>query len=217
MTQVRLLVPRALTLLLLILTVFSIFASAAWAAAEDGEPESYDRVVHLAEAALAGTLTDAEREELQIDYPELAQSLPDATLSEITLRVVDESIAPPDSFSALAAAATRCKRVEGEKHVKSIMGNTVFRYKHAVSFCYDGKKVTSVYNQEDWITEAEAIVVWKGTIEDSISGVNTATAKSFMQGHAQGCYFQHGCLWNLYPWVRLTLHADGRAVSASGA
>lgn len=196
----------AARLILASLTALALMLTPGVAAADD--LSDVERV--LVEAALDGTLTDAQRQVLREDYPELAATLPDVgrMTRHLTVRDTDS----PHGISATSS----CKTVSGHHRMPSTAGFTLYRFHHGASFCYNGSTVTSLYNRRSWLTDVDPTIEYQGIVSNWTTGVNTSLARSFMQGHMRHCVLKYGCYANSYPWVQLNLYGNGSATYTNG-
>jgi hypothetical protein len=113
-------------------------------------------------------------------------------------------------------AGQRCFEATGTHHAKTALGNTFYKFTHRLDWCTDGRNVVSVENREHMFTDASAFATFESIIEDRVSRTPAPEVTSIMKARVDNCIPNAGCISSKYPFVRLTLRADGTAFPATG-
>ena len=113
-------------------------------------------------------------------------------------------------------AGQRCFVATGTHHAKTLLGNTFYKFTHRLDWCTDGTNVVSVENREHTFTEASAFATFESLVEDWVSRVPAREVTSIKKARVDNCIPVQGCLSSKYPFVRLTLRADGTAFPTTG-
>jgi hypothetical protein len=96
------------------------------------------------------------------------------------------------------------------------MGMRTARFTHRADWCTDGTNVVSVDNREHKMTDVDAFASFNGLVEDYVSKVPAPEVTSIMKGRVDNCVPIQGCLSSKYPFVELTLRADGTWYATTG-
>jgi hypothetical protein len=123
---------------------------------------------------------------------------------------------PPAVAGAVATAAQRCHEATGTHHAKTLLGNTFYRFTHRADWCTDGTNVISVNGREHKLTDVDAFATYRGVVEDHVSRAPAPEVTSIMKIHVDNCVPIEGCISSKYPFVELTLRADGTWYATTG-
>ena len=108
----------------------------------------------------------------------------------------------------LDAAATGCKRVWAARVLRNMFGAAMWRYYQQQGFCYNGARITSLY---DWRRWAEVYVpAWDfvGHVARSTTGrAGTWHYGTWTQGKFRLCF--EFCAATKLPWVDLDVYGNG--------
>jgi hypothetical protein len=113
-------------------------------------------------------------------------------------------------------AGQQCFEATGTHHAKTLIGNTFYRFTHRANWCTDGVNVVSVDNREHEMTDVDAFASFEGLVEDYTSKVPAPEVTSIMKGRVDNCVPVQGCISSKYPFVELTLRADGTWFPTTG-
>lgn len=113
-------------------------------------------------------------------------------------------------------AGQRCFEATGTHHAKTLVGNTFYKFTHSAEFCTDGTNVVSVENREHRFTDASAFASFGDVIEDSVGRMPAPEVTSIKKARVDNCVPVKGCISSKYPFVRLTLRADGTWFATTG-
>lgn len=144
-----------------------------------------------------------------------AASEPDASANveeteDFTAVSRGEEVTQGEMVTALSSA-TSCAWARVENYWKNAVGQKLFSYYQKVDWCYDGTTITSV-NRTRW---AETYALWwqfNGHIANTTSGgAGKANYRAFTQGSFSLCigWQSIGCLQHKYPWIDMTVRANG--------
>lgn len=187
---------------------FSVASVASPALADDAPPAEVKLIV---ERAFSGKLTDADREVLINDYPEIAAVVPDYSQTE-TEEVVTKALSPTVAGKgATVAATTKCSTYSGWSRFKSVLGFTIYKFTHSAKVCSNGSKVTSHSSPTYTVSEADYTVDNWSVVDKSVTGVNTAKSTSRIQVKIQQCVIKVGCYGNNYPTGTIVGKANSTA------
>ncbi|ASR04199.1 hypothetical protein GORBP_065_01940 [Gordonia rubripertincta NBRC 101908] len=118
--------------------------------------------------------------------------------------------------SPQADAAVQCRTASGGYTQKTVTGATAYRFTHTASFCFDGRRVTRVYNQSIGINSIDANFYWRGIVNQT-HGINgNGSGWSFRKGQLDNCVLKYGCIGTGYPWVTLNFKGNGAWSVSSG-
>jgi hypothetical protein len=117
---------------------------------------------------------------------------------------------------APAQAGQRCFEAKGTHHAKTAVGNTFYKFTHRLDWCTDGTNVVSVDNREHQFTEASVFASFESVVEDWVTRTPAPEVTSMKKARVDNCVPFEGCISSKYPFVRLTLRADGTAVPTTG-
>lgn len=92
---------------------------------------------------------------------------------------------------------------------RSLLGTTLYVYHHKVVFCRTRDRITRWQARPDWWTDPDSVAYWRRLSDNQAYGTGTGTAYSKKQRHIEFCIAHYGCYQNFYPWVGLTVRANG--------
>jgi hypothetical protein len=118
--------------------------------------------------------------------------------------------------AGVTQAEQRCYEATGTHHSRTLFGNTFYRFTHRADWCTDGTNVVSVDNREHKMTDVDAFATFNGLVEDYVTRVPAREVTSIMKGRVDNCVPVQGCLSSKYPFVELTLRADGTWYATTG-
>jgi hypothetical protein len=110
----------------------------------------------------------------------------------------------------------RCFVATGTHHARTLLGNTFFRFSHTAHWCSDGQNVIGVHYRDQRFTDVSSFAVVEEITEDFVSPTPAREVTTVMKARVDDCLTRLGCLWSLYPYVRLTLRADGTWFATTG-
>jgi hypothetical protein len=113
-------------------------------------------------------------------------------------------------------AGQQCFEATGTHHAKTLIGNTFYKFTHSAEFCTDGTNVINVENREHRFTDASAYASFGDVIEDSVGRMPAPEVTSIKKARVDNCVPVKGCISSKYPFVRLTLRADGTWFATTG-
>ena len=165
----------------------------------------------LVAKAFDGTLTSEERHTFVTEFPDVAAQVPDPHNVEPT------TLPAKGAARTTTLAAVRCSTAAGHYHQKSYLGNSIYHFRHFITFCGNGAKVTSVYNQRYEMTQIDGVVIEGWSVIDKWSnGVNTSRGQARMQLEVRHCVIRVGCFARSRPWVLLNLYPNMTSSYQSG-
>lgn len=140
--------------------------------------------------------------------PAVAALVPDPTAP---LRVVAGSSSPQLSSAALTATApSGCGYGRWvTEYQTSIIGTTIFGWRHQVSYCMGNSKITAWQSRYDYLSQADSGVYMRELVADSASGIGTWMAQSFRERSVEYCIVSWGCYSNSYPYSTIRLYGNG--------
>lgn len=116
-----------------------------------------------------------------------------------------------------AVAGSSCKWVKGTVTYKSVLGFVLYKYWEKQSFCYDGAKITALWNYSRGPSNIDATWDWVGHVNlVRTGGVGTGGASVKTEGHFKQCLnIPLISCKHRYPWLRIGMDNSG-AVSVTG-
>jgi hypothetical protein len=139
-----------------------------------------------------------------------------------TPAVASEPVTPGSTVTVTVAeqhgtqAGQRCLEATGTHHAKTLVGATFYRFTHRADWCTDGTNVVSVDNRQHKMTDVDSFATFEGVVEDYVSKVPAPEVTSIMKGRVDNCVPVQGCISSKYPFVELTLRADGTWFATTG-
>lgn len=159
-------------------------------------------------------------------YPDIAETTPDPTRP---LQVVIGNWSglrtfPHPDYGPFKAAYTTCGAWAWVDLIKkSLLGNTIFRWRHYVQYCRkigtaSGNVVSSWEVRKDYMVESQSGVYMRDEGSTAWqSGLGTFKATSFRQRHIEYCVYKIGCYSNRYLYSTLYVTGNGGyAVGGTG-
>jgi hypothetical protein len=115
---------------------------------------------------------------------------------------------PSPGLADVDGRSSRCKRVWAARVLRNIFGTALWRYYQQQGFCYDGIRITSLY---DWRRWAEVYVSgWDfvGHVDRRITGRSgTWHYGTWTQGKFRLCF--QFCVDTKLPWVDIDVYGNG--------
>jgi hypothetical protein len=93
---------------------------------------------------------------------------------------------------------------------RSLLRNTMYKYYHRVDYCKTSRRITRWQHRTDFWREPDTIAYWRELVENRRRGRGTRVAYSTRMRHIAFCLVKLGCYQSFYPWVTLTIRANGR-------
>jgi hypothetical protein len=119
-------------------------------------------------------------------------------------------------------AGSGCARVGDAVRFRNVGGRVIWTYSLAVSFCWNGATITSIWAREvgQDITPlpfpAGLLSSWTYSPVDFAPGeAGHSSTIVRTSGKFEFCMFKHGCLNTRYPWIRIELRGSGGALCTS--
>jgi hypothetical protein len=101
-----------------------------------------------------------------------------------------------------------CKRVWAGRVYRNIFGMALWRYRQQQGFCYNGTRITSLYDWRRWAEVYAAGWDFKGHIGRAITGAaGTWHYGTWTQGKFQLCF--QWCVDTKLPWVDIDVYGNG--------
>jgi hypothetical protein len=107
--------------------------------------------------------------------------------------------------------------VKGTVTYKSVLGFVLYKYWEKQSFCYNGAKITALWDYSRGPSKVDATWDWVGHVNlVRTGGVGTGGASVKTEGHFQQCLnIPFLSCKHRYPWVRIGMDNSG-AVRVTG-
>jgi hypothetical protein len=106
------------------------------------------------------------------------------------------------------AFPSRCKRVWAARVFRNFLGIVLWKYFQQQGFCYNGSKITSLYDWRRWPEVYSAGWDFKGHIGRSkTGGVGRWHYGTWTQGEFALC--AAWCLGEKHPWVDIDVYGNG--------
>ena len=110
--------------------------------------------------------------------------------------------------SSSGCAGVSCKSVRIARVYRGAFGRILWKYHQRQSWCYDGTKVTALYDWHRWPEVVDLRWTFKGHVARTTSGgVGKSHYGTWTQGHFALC--GRLCTSHEYPWVDLDVYGDG--------
>ena len=186
--------------------VAALLGPASPADAERVSPDTDARMAGAIQRVGDGTWTGADLAYIRTD-PAIAGQVVDPR---------DEGASGAESGRTPATVAT-ARRARGSCNwwyrawfrKRSLLGATMYVYHHKVVYCRTRHRITAWQARPDWWTDPDALASWRRLTDNQAYGAGTATAFSKKQRHVEFCVVRYGCYQNFYPWIGLTVRANG--------
>jgi hypothetical protein len=108
--------------------------------------------------------------------------------------------------TGLSAAA--CKRVWAARVYRNVFGVVLWKYYQQQAFCYNGARITSLYDWRRWPVVNSPGWDFRGHIGRArTGGAGTWHYGTWTQGHFAFC--TAWCAAHLYPWVDIDVYGNG--------
>lgn len=116
-----------------------------------------------------------------------------------------------------AVAGSSCKWVKGTVTYKSVLGFVLYKYWEKQSFCYDGARITALWDYSRGPSNIDTTWDWVGHVNlVRTGGVGTGGASVKTEGHFKQCLnIPLVSCKHRYPWVRIGMDNSG-AVRVTG-
>lgn len=156
----------------------------------------------------AGTWTQADLAVVRSD-PKMAAITPDPT-APLIVKTGAKAGTPTTKTktNALATATNYCNASKWVTFYKtSLLGSTIYGWRHVVVYCYNGSAVTAWQDRYDYLTQAQSMIYFEeGT--SSATGIGSWVATSFRQRHIEYCALKVGCYANTYPYSTIKIYGN---------
>jgi hypothetical protein len=131
-------------------------------------------------------------------------------------RVLDGRRVAALARTGLAASfGSRCKRVWAARVYRNIYGSVVWKYFQQQGFCYDGVRVTSLFDWRRWPEQYSPAWQFKGHLARSRTGwAGRWHYGTWTQGKFALCLAW--CIFAQYPWVDLDVYGNGAWTHKTG-
>jgi hypothetical protein len=128
---------------------------------------------------------------------------------------LSRTIVPSSMRSAVAGSS--CKWVKGTVTYKSVLGFVLYKYWEKQSFCYDGARITALWDYSRGPSNVDTTWDWIGHVNlIRTGGVGTGGASVKTEGHFKQCLnIPLISCKHRYPWVRIGMDNSG-AVRVTG-
>jgi hypothetical protein len=206
---------RRKTLLPVLLTVVAVLLLFPGAArAESAQPAS-DEQIKTAIQHILKKQHSAEDLALVKSRPEIARYVPDPNGPSITVttrghRSPETSIADRRNERAAVAAVETCGHSWLDLKQLSILGGTIYNWRHFVTWCEDRVNVTRIVARYDQLLQIDPLATF-GSVEGGdrppITGVRFT--HSYYMRHIQWCAVGVAGCYNMYPWSEIHMAYDG--------
>ena len=170
-----------------------------------GSPDTDPRMTQAIQRVGDGTWTDADLAYIRSD-PAVAGAVADPR---------DEGVSGAETGrTSLAARTSRrlgsCNwwyRAWFRK--RSLLGSTLYVYHHKVVYCRTRSRITRVQARPDWWTDPDSVAYWRRLSDNQLYGTGSGRVYTKKQRHIEFCLVRYGCYQNFYPWIGLTVRANG--------
>lgn len=132
--------------------------------------------------------------------------------TEVTHQIVSETTDAAASGGTLVCSMLRAY----VKAYTPFTGSLAYIYNHEVHWCWDGDTFTEVKQDYDYLTQAASSYYWRGNVThteyfDWWGGDSNGKYKTYRKGEVERCLPvpQLSCIATYYPWMRITVYADG--------
>lgn len=139
--------------------------------------------------------------------PKVAAITPDPT-APLVVKTGSTDPAASTSATTSLAAANYCGASKWVTFYKtSLLGSTIYGWRHVVVYCYTGSVVSAWQDRYDFLSEAQSMIYFReGT--SSATGIATWVATSFRQRHLEYCTLKYGCYANTYPYSTIKIYGN---------
>lgn len=109
---------------------------------------------------------------------------------------------------AASLLASRCKRVWAARVYRNLFGTVLWKYFQQQAFCYNGVRVTSLYDWRRWPDLRAPGWSFKGHIARAVTGrAGSWHYGTWTQGRFRLCWAW--CIEERLPWVDLDVYGNG--------
>jgi hypothetical protein len=127
---------------------------------------------------------------------------------EISLMHSDAARTAARTDLAAGVFASRCKRVWAARVYRNIFGTVLWKYFQQQAFCYNGVRVTSLYDWRRWPELRAPGWSFKGHIARAVTGrAGSWHYGTWTQGRFRLCWAW--CIEERLPWVDLDVYGNG--------
>jgi hypothetical protein len=120
------------------------------------------------------------------------------------------------AVSFAACLGVDCKWVRVARVYRGPFGRVLWKYHQRQSWCYDGAKITSLYNWRRWPEVADLAWDFEGHVgRTTVGGVGKWRYGTWTQGHFALC--ERWCTSHEYPWVDIDVYGDGSWSGRTGS
>ena len=110
--------------------------------------------------------------------------------------------------SSTACVGESCKSVRVARVYRGPFGRVLWRYHQRQSWCYDGTRITALYDWRRWPEVADLSWDFQGHVgRTTVGGVGKWHYGTWTQGHFALC--GRSCTSHKYPWVDIDVYGDG--------
>jgi hypothetical protein len=129
-----------------------------------------------------------------------------------TVEAGEMAIDPDDAaglgLSDVEALGWECKRVWAGRVYRNFVGMVLWRYRQQQGFCYNGSRITSLYDWRRWAEVYAAGWDFKGHIgRATTGGAGTWHYGTWTQGKFSLCW--QWCVDTKLPWVDIDVYGNG--------
>jgi hypothetical protein len=116
--------------------------------------------------------------------------------------------APALADAAFSAEAGGCKRVWAARVYRNLLGIPLWKYFQQQAFCYNGSRITSLYDYRRWAeVYAPGWDFRRHIARSTTGGAGTWHYGTWTQGHFALC--AAWCAQHKYPWVDIDVYGNG--------
>jgi hypothetical protein len=117
-------------------------------------------------------------------------------------------VARAGALAETELAASGCKRVWAARVYRNIVGIVMWKYLQQQAFCYNGSRITSLFDYRRWAHVAAPGWDFRGHIGRATTGAaGTWHYGTWTQGHFALC--AAWCVEHKYPWVDIDVYGNG--------
>jgi hypothetical protein len=203
---------RKLKIAILLAVAFLAVSLSGMGRAAAAPPQDYSDPATI--NAVIQRLADAGKDADQV-WAALSPQTQQAVQQALTVARVETSVTlvPADSTPAsdgVSAQATSCLYgFQVERYGKNSLGQKLWSYFQKIDWCYNGSWITSKFRVR-WGEVYFPFWEFKGHIGNSESGgVGYWSYRAWTQGKFALCAPYVGCAQYKYPWIDMTVYANG--------
>jgi hypothetical protein len=145
---------------------------------------------------------------LAADETAIATSGSDPVVQGRVVTQLDGTTSEVPTSGSTESTTGGCWYAQASRWIKNIFGVRLATYYQKISWCASNGYLTS-HSRTRWGTTSFPGWSWEGNINSTQDGGNGWTGyRSFTQGHF--CYIKYvSCAQNWYPWIDMTVYANG--------